>query len=176
MTMHEDLFAQAEMLAKVDAKKPKQVNLRRAVSSAYYGLFHFLTEEACIVVFGTQNSLAVYRHTLGRAFVHTVMRQACASFAGGTLKDSVIKALPRDAAGRYPIDAFIREIARAFTDLQEQRTNADYDRNRRFKRSDVLVLIDKAKEATAKFSALTDSADKRFFLACLWAWKELASR
>jgi hypothetical protein len=40
--MHDDLFAQAEMLAKVDATKPKQVNLRRAVSSAYYAVFHYL--------------------------------------------------------------------------------------------------------------------------------------
>ena len=32
--MHEDLFAQAELLAKVDAKKPKQVNLRRAISAS----------------------------------------------------------------------------------------------------------------------------------------------
>ncbi len=174
--MHGDLFAQAEMLATVDARKPKQVNLRRAVSSVYYGLFHYLTEESCIIVFGTRHGQAKYRHTLGRAFVHTVMRQACVSFAGGTLKESVIKALPRDAAGKYPVHASISDIARAFADLQQERNSADYDRNERFKRSDVLMLIEQAKQATANFDALPDSDDKRFFLACLWAWKELANR
>ncbi len=77
--MHEDLFAQAEMLAKVDAKRPKQVNLRRP-------------------------------------------------------------------------------------------------RNERFKRSEVQMLIEQAKDRTAKFAALAMSDDKRFFLACLWAWKELTNR
>ena len=47
--MHEDLFSQAETLAKLDVKKPKQANLRRAVSSTYYGVFHFLVHEACSV-------------------------------------------------------------------------------------------------------------------------------
>jgi len=174
--MHEDLFAQAEMLAKVDARKPKQVNLRRAVSSAYYALFHFLVEESCSLIFGRQHGQAVYRYTLGRAFVHNVMKQASVSFAGGTLKDAIIKGLPRDAAGKYPIRASIREIAVVFKELQEQRNHADYDRNERFERSEVLMLIEQAQDVIANFSALPDSDGKRFFLACLWAWKELTNR
>ena len=39
--MHEDLFQQAAELATIDAKKPKQANLRRAVSAAYYAVFHY---------------------------------------------------------------------------------------------------------------------------------------
>ena len=174
--MHKDLFEQAEMLARVDSRKPKQVNLRRAVSSAYYGVFHYLVDESCRITFGSQHGQAVYRHTLGRAFVHSVMRQACASFAGGTLKEVVVKDLPRDAAGRYAIHASIRKIAWAFAELQEKRHMSDYDRNERFKRSEVLPLIEQAKVAVAGFAALPESDDKRFFLACLWAWKELANR
>lgn len=45
--MHDDLLAQAEALARLDAKKPKQVNLRRAISSAYYAVFHCLVHHAC---------------------------------------------------------------------------------------------------------------------------------
>jgi uncharacterized protein (UPF0332 family) len=40
VALHDDLLAQAEHLARVDKKKPKQANLRRAVSAAYYALFH----------------------------------------------------------------------------------------------------------------------------------------
>lgn len=174
--MHEDLFKQAEMLAKTDARKPRQVSLRRAVSSAYYGLFHFLVAESCCLIFGRQHAQSVYRNTLGRAFAHTVMKQACVSFAGGNLKETVIKGLPRDSSGRYPIHQPIREIALAFRNLQDQRNLADYDRNERFKRSDVLMLVHEAKEVVANFVALADSDDKRFFLTCLWAWKELANR
>jgi hypothetical protein len=77
--MYGDLFSQAETLAKLDPKKPKQANLRRAVSSAYYAVFHYLVHEACCVQIGTQHSQAPYRNALGRAFVHTVMKQACMS-------------------------------------------------------------------------------------------------
>ena len=46
MSLHADLLEQAEQLAQLDPRRPKQANLRRAVSSAYYALFHLLTWEA----------------------------------------------------------------------------------------------------------------------------------
>ena len=55
MSAHGDLLQQAFHLATIDAKKPKQANLRRAVSSAYYAVFHLLIDEACRVQFGTQH-------------------------------------------------------------------------------------------------------------------------
>jgi hypothetical protein len=174
--VHDDLFAQAETLATLDRRKPKQANLRRAVSSTYYAVFHYLVEEACSDQIGSQHSQAAYRYALGRAFTHSVMKQASTSFAGGTLKGAVIKGLPRDASGNYPIDKAIRDIATAFANLQEKRQWADYDRRERFNRSDVLILIEEAKNRVAKFSELPASDGKKFFLACLWAWKELTNR
>lgn len=174
--MHEDLFAQAETLAKLDSRKPKQANLRRAVSSAYYAVFHYLVDQACCIQFGTQHAQAPYRHVLGRAFAHNVMKQACTSFGGGTLKDAVIKGLPRDASGNYAISSAIRGLALGFAELQEKRNVADYDRSERFKRSEVLIVIEQAKEQVARFSELELSDAKKFFLACLWAWKELTNR
>jgi uncharacterized protein (UPF0332 family) len=174
--LHEDLFVQAEALAKLDAKKPKQVNLRRAVSSAYYAVFHYLVNETCQLQFGTQHAQRPYRNVLARAFAHPVMKAACASFGGGTLKDAVTKGLPRDASGRYPVLKAIREIAATFVELQEKRHLADYDRSELFKRSETLLLIENAKDRVDAFSALPSSDDKKFFLACLWAWKELTNR
>src|SRR5258706_14531936 len=100
--------------------KPKQVNLRRAVSSAYYAVFHFLVHEACCMQIGTSHAQAGYRHTLGRAFSHTTMKQACTSFGGGNLRDSVIKGLPRDTSGKYVIPRDIRILAGTFVELQEK--------------------------------------------------------
>jgi uncharacterized protein (UPF0332 family) len=174
--VHEDLLSQAEDLAKLDAKKPKQANLRRAVSSAYYGVFHYLVHEACCIQMGAQHAQAPFRHALARAFGHSVMKQACTSFGGGTLKDAVIKGLPRDAHGNYAIPQAMKDMASTFVELQEKRHLADYDRTERFKRSDVLTLIKEAKNSVAKFSELPMSDEKRFFLACLWAWKELTNR
>jgi hypothetical protein len=41
MSLHADLLEQAEHLAQLDPTRPKQANLRRAVSSAYYALIHW---------------------------------------------------------------------------------------------------------------------------------------
>lgn len=46
MSIHKDLLQQARLLAILDEKRPKQANLRRAISSAYYALFHYLIDEA----------------------------------------------------------------------------------------------------------------------------------
>jgi hypothetical protein len=53
---------------------------------------------------------------------------------------------------------------------------ADYDLTERFKRSDVLALIAEVTNQAEKFRRLDSSNEKRFFLSCLWAWKELANR
>ncbi len=174
--MHRDLFAQAEALATLDAKKPKQVNLRRAVSSAYYAVFHYLVEEACKIQFGTQHAQTPFRDVLARAFTHTTMKSACTGFGGGTLKETIIKGLPRNSAGKFAIPKAVQELAEAFADLQQKRHFADYDRSERFKRSEVLSVIEEAKDRVANFDVLPMTDDKRFFLVCLWAWKELANR
>ncbi|GAB4215496.1 MAG: hypothetical protein OHK0013_41130 [Sandaracinaceae bacterium] len=46
MALHDDLLAQAARLARTDKNRPKQANLRRAASAAYYALFHLLITRA----------------------------------------------------------------------------------------------------------------------------------
>jgi hypothetical protein len=104
------------------------------------------------------------------------MKQACNSFGGGTLRGAVLKGLPRNAAGVYAIPREIQDIAKTFAELQEKRHLADYDLTERFRRSDVLALIQQAHDDLKRFSILAASEDKKFFLACLWAWKELSNR
>ena len=176
MIVHEDLIALAERIATLDARRPKQANLRRALSTTYYAVFHFLVDEACRVQFGAQHADKAYRHALGRAFAHTVMKEACRRFGAGTLKYSVIRGLPRDANGNYPIPTEIQDIAILFTDLQENRYLADYDFSKQFQKSEVLKLIEEARARIEDFQGMPASNERRFFLACLWAWKELANR
>jgi uncharacterized protein (UPF0332 family) len=170
--VHKDLLEQAVRLATLDARRPKQANLRRAISSAYYALFHLLVDEACRVQIGAQHAQAPFRQVLGRAFVHTVMKEACRSFGGGTLKKGVAKGLPVS----FTVPAEIRDLASAFVQLQDLRHLADYDLTERFRRSDVLSLINEVEARIRAFTNLASSNEKRFFLACLWAWKELANR
>ena len=46
MSLAQDLLDQADHLVNMDGANPKQASLRRAVSTAYYALFHLLVDEA----------------------------------------------------------------------------------------------------------------------------------
>jgi hypothetical protein len=46
MSLHADLLAQARRLVSQDPRRPRQASLRRAISTAYYALFHLLISEA----------------------------------------------------------------------------------------------------------------------------------
>jgi hypothetical protein len=169
---HDDLLKQAEGLARIDVAKPRQANLRRAVSSAYYAVFHFLVDQSCRVVIGAQHEQGPYRRVLGRAFSHVTMKQACNSFAGGTLKTGAAKGLPT----AFSISTPTKLIAAVFNDLQEKRHASDYDLTSRFRRSDVLLLIEQVEDAIEQFQSLGPSNEEKFFLACLWAWSALINR
>lgn len=175
--MYRHLIDQAEVLVTLDTRgKPRQANLRRAVSSTYYALFHYLIGEAVRSIIGTQHSRKGYRYALSRAFVHTSMRSACASFSASQLPDPILKSLPRDANGNYSIPTEIRNIARTFKELQHLRHLADYDLSEQFRRSEVRTVIEQVENQVEDFVNLTASDERQFFLICLLVWKELTNR
>src|SRR5712664_67396 len=72
MAFPDDLLEQAQHLAQREPKRPKQASLRRAVSTAYYALFHLLITET------TKNwKRPAERFTLARMFEHTLMGKVC---------------------------------------------------------------------------------------------------
>lgn len=109
---------------------------------------------------------------LGRAYAHGVMKEACKSFGGGTLKKAVSKGLP----SHFAIPGEVQKLASTFVELQERRHLADYDLWERFRRSDVLFLINEVDTRVHAYLSSPTTNEKRFFLSCLWAWKELANR
>ena len=75
MSLHDELVEQARHLCDREARRPKQASLRRAISTAYYALFH------CLVA-GATSSLVPRRHRhlrplLGRVFEHAGMARGC---------------------------------------------------------------------------------------------------
>lgn len=71
MPFAEDLLDVARSLADMDEEGPRQASLRRAVSTAYYALFHLLISEA------TSNwNRAEPRAALGRIFEHGKMKDS----------------------------------------------------------------------------------------------------
>ena len=152
--------------------RPRQANLRRAVSSAYYALFHYLTDQACRMMMGAQLNDAPFRHAIARGFDHGTMKEACRSFSAANLPPAISRRLPAPLV--VPPD--LRNVARAFVELQEQRHAADYDLSQRFTRADVLALVRQAEHALTHFDAVGSRTLKRFFLCSLWAWKGMSRR
>lgn len=166
------LMRQARRVARLDPRRPQQGNLRRAVSTAYYSLFHFLVRHACRVIVGTSSDLRPYRTMLSRAFQHSVMEKACKSFAGTTFPKGIQRRLP---AG-FTIPAELTVVAQTFRDAQEKRHLADYDPGEQFRRSDVLALIRDIEDARSSFANVQGRAETRFFLISLLVWGTLANR
>jgi hypothetical protein len=71
------MLEQSRDLANREPKRPRQASLRRAVSTAYYALFHLLATET------TKNwKRPAERFTLARMFEHTSMGKVCATKRG----------------------------------------------------------------------------------------------
>ncbi|MCB9766722.1 MAG: hypothetical protein H6752_00895 [Candidatus Omnitrophica bacterium] len=137
MSLETDLLKLARSLATRDRGRPKQASLRRAVSTAYYALFHLLIREA------TQRllrgpALDDHRPSLARAFKHRSMKRASLAIqSGGTLKYFGSVAAPSE----------LRVVADAFVTLQEARHHADYDLSTPFTRTETLTLVNQAEFA-----------------------------
>lgn len=164
MVYSTQLLDQAHHLATRDQQqRPRQVNLRRAVSAAYYALFHFLIDEACRSwVAGQGADRSATRAVLGRAFDHGVMKQAAGSFASGTLSPKLSPGL----AGTV-VPAPIKVIAATFRAMQQQRHAADYNLRVRYKRGDVLRLIFNVERSIAGWKSVRDTPTGRLFLISL---------
>lgn len=136
-----DLVAQARMLAGSEPRRPKQATLRRAVSTAYYGVFHFLIEESTALLFGTGHGDAAFRQLAARAFIHAKMKSVCAEF----VKPNPLHVNPllRTFWQRFGIanSQPTRLVAQTFIDLQDDRHTADYDLTVSFSRQDALNAI-----------------------------------
>src|SRR5688500_10448755 len=117
MSLHADLLEQAGNLARLDPTRPKQVNLRRAVSSAYYALFHLLTSESA-ALYAAEFALAA---RIGRTHNHGDMRKVSAQFGGNKLPRAI------QPSGAYTTPPDLKVVADAFVRLQQLRHEADYD-------------------------------------------------
>jgi hypothetical protein len=74
-----DLLDQAAHLAALERGRPKQASLRRAISSAYYSLFHLILEDASRHLVGGSR----LRATVARSFEHQAVRAAAVSMGDG---------------------------------------------------------------------------------------------
>ena len=165
MAYHDQLLEQARHLATRDVKgRPRQDHLRRAVSTAYYALFHFLVDQSCRMLVGGGGDLEAMRRTIGRAFDHGTMKEVSRGFASGTPKAELRPAVPPTG-----ISDRVKQTADTFHALQVNRHIADYDLLEKFGRSEVLDLIGQADEAIRLFPKPAVDPSARLYLIALLA-------
>ena len=124
------MIVTARRLAIASPKKPRQADLKRAISAAYYALFHAMAKDAAELLVGvgpTKPGKAwsqVYR-----SLEHTAAKTAC------------------KAVRNLGFPQSINVCADAFVTLQQQRHEADYDPDCRVLRVDAIDAIELAEDA-----------------------------
>lgn len=125
---------------------PSQADMRRAISTAYYALFHTLAaSNAELIVGQPQSNISSYAW-------ERVYRRLDHGRARNNLR-AALNLLSQTG----------ENFARTFIDLQEQRQEADYNPNARFIRSETINIIARAQTAIRDFAQLTQ--EERRFLA-----------
>ena len=156
------LFDQAEkLIAAPAAGPPRQVDLRRAVSTAYYAVFHYILTAAADEFIGvTKRNTALYT-LVYRSVDHRGLKE---------LAQEVRKPQPTAKYSKYvPAKGFgnnIQAFAVAVVELQEKRHVADYDPSARMKTSDASAVVATARSAIRRFEKAT-AARRKAFLALM---------
>lgn len=161
MPFAEDLLEQAKHLANREPKKPRQASLRRAVSTAYYALFHLLISEA------TRNWKRVeQRPLLARLFEHGKMKAA--SDKQRAECNRFMNSNPPPTPGpELDCARHLQRVADTFFQAQQQRHTADYDNATQWTRTEVLTEIALVEAAFNSWRVIRDEPAAQAFLISL---------
>jgi len=145
------VIATARKLANASRLRPRQSELRRAVSTAYYALFLSLAKHAADLLVGTG------RDRPGKAW-----SQVHRSLQHGDAKSACQQA--RNLG--YPEE--IKTCSAIFIELQEMRHRADYDPDYRLTRAVALQAVDMAERAIRSLKAASRTDRKAFAVLLLF--------
>jgi hypothetical protein len=135
LALSHDLIGTARRLARANPSRPRQADLRRAVSTAYYAVFHALARQCGDRFIGTgQNRSRPAWKQVYRALDHGFAKKACFRAANLGFPSGVVT------------------FADIFARLQDERHRADYDPEARYTRADVQAFVGMAEQATSALS------------------------
>lgn len=124
--------------------RPRQAELRRAVSATYYALFHALAHCCANRLAGSTRTGAVWIQTY-RALEHGHARNQCDN---------------RTAMSAFPAE--IQDFGQWFVLMQRERQQADYSPDATFSRDRVMQFISECEDTITAFEG-APSADRRAF-------------
>ena len=137
------------------AGRPRQADLRRAVSTAYYALFHALAACAADTLIGPNSA----------SRIEPLWLQTYRTLEHGYAKERCQGAM----MGLFPLE--IREFAQQFVDMQGQRHDADYNPGVTFTRSEVRRFINESERRITRFESAPEQARRAFAVYVLFRLK-----
>jgi uncharacterized protein (UPF0332 family) len=133
------------------------VSLRRAVSAAYYSLFHGLVSEATNLLVSQAERRSPRYLLVYRSFEHGQMLKSC---------ELIAKQKPPARLGVKSFGQEVGSVATAFINLQSQRHRADYDPQSKFAKNEVDEVIQLAQSALTVIRE-APASERKIFLTFL---------
>lgn len=167
MALVDDLLTVATELAQTQgAGRPPQARLRRAVSTAYYAIFHEVSDAVVRALLTGKRSQTPLNNATRRTLDHANLKKAAEWFAGGKRTNKI--ALLTGTV--QPPRTDLVDLCNAILQLQESRHSADYDKGSLIALVDAKAKVAEAKAAVAacrKLDANTDEDVRIFLVGCL---------
>jgi uncharacterized protein (UPF0332 family) len=164
MAYADELLELAQDIANLHPQYPHQPSLRRAVSTAYYALFHLLISEA------TSNwSPPELRATLARVFDHGPMKQAADKKVSEL--NTYFKEKPAEGWQRT-VSFHLHNVADTFAQAQYHRNEADYNTARHWELTEVSLHIDSIDEAFKSWKIIREEPTAQAYLVSMLPSKE----
>lgn len=156
------LFEQADkMIAAPASGPPLQVDLRRAISSAYYALFHLTATALADEFVGAAHRGSSRYDLVHRSVDHRAIKDLCLIAAKTSPPPKYVPYVSLKGFGR---DILI--FAEAVVELQVRRHQADYAVMERYRTRDAMSAVEKGRTGMERFRA-ADPSDRRLFLTLL---------
>lgn len=141
------LLDQADrLIASTGAGTPRQVDLRRAISNAYYALFHAVMTEATDDLIGRTHRQTPRYMLAYRSVDHRRLRALCEDIVKQNLPPRYSRFAPESGFGPD-----LQFFAKTLVDLQDSRHAADYDPLFRATRSNAARIVQRARDALQRF-------------------------
>jgi hypothetical protein len=160
----DDLINQAAKLIRPPPKGPPlQVDLRRAISAAYYSVFHTTLIAAADTLVGRARRVSPHYALVYRSIDHRTFKTFCELARRSQLP---LKYQPYGPQAGFHAD--IQGFASAAAALQDSRHEADYDPQRRFRTSDAALALGTARAALAHWAAAPAEQRTAFLMLLLF--------
>jgi uncharacterized protein (UPF0332 family) len=159
MAFPNDLLEQARHLANREPKRPRQASLRRAVSTAYYAIFHLLSMETA-----KNWKRPAERATVARMLEHTPMAKVCTA-----KRDELNRYFKTRPPAGHALDVLkhLHLITNTFVEMLQHRHTADYNGAVKWSRTDVLEKIESVEVAFQSWRKIRDEHEAQNFLVTL---------